>query len=245
MVSKAQRSGTDIHSNQFVQGLFDEMSATYGRANIVSSFGFCVRWRKKCVQQIDIKAGDAVIDLMSGMGELWPSITEKVRSSGEIKAIDFSPVMCEKSRVAAERLDKFDIQILQEDALKNSLPDESADVVVSTFGLKTLTKEQCKQLAKEVFRILKPGGKLSLLEISVPRFRPLRLVYMFYLKYIVPLFGQMLLGNPENYRMLGKYTEKFGDCSYFGESCSNAGLKVITRKFFFGCATAVVGQKLQ
>ena len=123
MVSKAQRSGTDIHSNQFVQGLFDEMSATYGRANIVSSFGFCVRWRKKCVQQVDIKAGESVVDLMSGMGELWPSITEKVRSSGEIKAIDFSQVMCDKSRVAAERLDKFDIQIVQEDAINNSLPD--------------------------------------------------------------------------------------------------------------------------
>ena len=75
------------------------------------------------MQQIDIKAGDAVIDLMSGMGELWPSITEKVRSSGEIKAIDFSQVMCDKSRVAAERLDKFDIQIVQEDAINNSLPD--------------------------------------------------------------------------------------------------------------------------
>jgi len=87
------------------------------------------------------------------------------------------------------------IKISQEDVLDHSIPDESADAVVSTFGLKTL-RGQCKKLAEEIHRVLKPGGNLSLLEISVPAFTPLRFLYMCYLKYIVPLFGQITTWKP-------------------------------------------------
>ena len=121
--------------------------------------------------------------------------------------------------------------------------DGIADVVLSTFGLKTFTREQRARLAREVARVVRPGGRLSLLEISVPPPLLLRWPYMVYIKYFVPLIGRLLLGNPDNYRLLGVYTSRFRDCSEFAAQCTDAGLRVQMRRFFFGCATAVVGEK--
>ena len=237
------KSEQDIYSPAFVRGLFDEMSATYGRTNVISSFGFCVRWRRQCARQVGIRPHDTVFDLMSGMGELWPSIAARLGQSGCIRAVDFSPAMCARSREVASRLGGSNIELFEEDVLNNSIPDGAADVVVSSFGLKTFTRQQRGRLAQEVGRILRPGGRLSLLEVSVPPLPLLRWLYMAYLKYVVPLLGWLLLGNPDNYRLLGVYTEAFGNCDSFAEDCTRAGLQVRNQSLFFGCATAVVGEK--
>lgn len=219
------------------------MSQTYGIVNLVSSFGFCARWRRQCIEQVPIRAGDVVFDLMSGMGELWPGLAERVGLQGRIGAIDFSPVMCERSRATADRLRQTRIDLLREDVLRNSIPDGAGDVVVSSFGLKTFTGEQLARLAREVARILRPGGRFAFLEISVPRFGLLRWPYMAYLKFVVPMIGRFFLGNPDNYRLLGRYTEAHGDCREFVSHCASAGLRARLSSFFLGCATGVVGEK--
>jgi demethylmenaquinone methyltransferase/2-methoxy-6-polyprenyl-1,4-benzoquinol methylase len=233
----------DIYDPEFVRGLFAEMSQTYGIVNLVSSLGFCVRWRRQCIEQIPIHVGDVVFDLMSGMGELWPGVAAKIGRSGRICAVDFCPAMCARSRVTAARLRETRIDLRQEDVLRNSIPDSSADVVVSSFGLKTFTSAQRARLAVEVARILRPGGTCSFLEISVPRLALLRWPYLGYLNTIVPLIGRLLLGNPENYRLLGVYTAAHRDCQEFVQHCTAAGLRVELSSFFFGCATGVVGRK--
>jgi ubiquinone/menaquinone biosynthesis C-methylase UbiE len=233
----------DIYSPEFVRGLFDEMSQTYGVVNLVSSFGFAVRWRRQCIKQVPIRVGDVVFDLLSGMGELWPGLAAKVGRTGRICALDFSPVMCARSRVSAGRLPEASIALRQEDVLRNSIADSSADVVVSSFGLKTFTSPQRARLAREVARILRPGGTFSFLEISVPPLALLRWPYMAYLNHLVPWIGRLLLGNPDNYRLLGVYTAAHRDCREFAQQCTAAGLRVRFSSFFFGCATGVVGQK--
>jgi demethylmenaquinone methyltransferase/2-methoxy-6-polyprenyl-1,4-benzoquinol methylase len=219
------------------------MSRTYGVVNVLSSFGFCVRWRRQCVAQVGIRPGDRVYDLMSGMGELWPGIARRLQAQGSIHAVDFSRVMCERSRPTAARLNGVGVEVLEEDVLQNSIPDGSADVVVSSFGLKTFTTGQRELLARQLARILRPGGRFSFLEISVPPAAILRWPFMAYLHYLVPLLGRLLLGNPDNYRMLGVYTAAYGDCGEFARLCADAGLNVTPRRFFFGCATGVVGEK--
>jgi demethylmenaquinone methyltransferase/2-methoxy-6-polyprenyl-1,4-benzoquinol methylase len=219
------------------------MSQTYGVVNLVASFGFCVRWRRQCIEQVPIRVGDIVFDLMSGMGELWPGLAPRVGRAGRICALDFSSAMCARARTTAERLRDTGIDLRQEDVLRNSIADSSADVVVSSFGLKTFTAEQRARLAREVARILRPGGQFSFLEISVPPLALLRWPYMAYLKYLVPLIGRLFLGNPDNYRLLGVYTEAHRDCREFAQYCTAAGLRVGLSSFFFGCATGVVGEK--
>jgi demethylmenaquinone methyltransferase/2-methoxy-6-polyprenyl-1,4-benzoquinol methylase len=117
------------------------------------------------------------------------------------------------------------------------------DTVVSSFGLKTFDEEQQARLAQRVAHALRPGGAFSFIEISAPRFAPLRWLYMFYVKHVIPIAGWVLLGNPANYRMLGVYTDAFGDCRHFARCAQGAGLDAEYVSYFFGCATGVRGRK--
>jgi ubiquinone/menaquinone biosynthesis C-methylase UbiE len=233
----------DIYRSEFVRGLFQEMSATYGTVNVLSSFGFCIFWRRQCAAAVPIRPGETVVDFFSGMGELWPDVVRQAGANIRLTAVDFCPAMVARSRRTAERLPSADVTVLEEDVLANSIPAGSVDVVVSSFGLKTFTSEQRAALARETERILRPGGRFSYLEISVPPQRLLRWPYMFYVRFLVPMLGRLMLGNPDNYRLLGVYTDAFGNAAEFAEQCSAAGLTAEYKRYFFGCATGVVGEK--
>ena len=68
----------DLYDPAFVRGLFDEMAATYGPVNLLSSFGFCIRWRRQCLRLIDLRPGSTVLDLMCGMGELESDVADRI-----------------------------------------------------------------------------------------------------------------------------------------------------------------------
>jgi demethylmenaquinone methyltransferase/2-methoxy-6-polyprenyl-1,4-benzoquinol methylase len=211
--------------------------------NLVSSLGFCRRWRRQCVRAIPIRRGDRILDLMTGMGEIIPDAARRTGEEGEITAIDFSARMCREARRHTDDRVPCSVRVIEADVLAIELPPGSVDAVLSTFGLKTLSVAQLRILARRVSDVLATGGRLSLLEISVPRSRWLRIPYLFYLRRVIPLIGAMFLGNPENYRWLGVYTEAFGDCSDACRAFSEAGLEVEMASYFFGCATGIVGRK--
>ncbi len=236
----------NIHEADFIEALFDEMSATYGRVNFLSSFGFSRRWRRQFVREASIGPGMAVCDLMCGAGECWDAISLHLaksggRPGGRLHALDFSGGMLRKARKRS--LPGLDVTISRQDALASSLEDGCADRIVCGFGVKTLSGEQKEIFASEVARVLKPGGAFSLVEVSVPRLGPLKSLYMFYLKEVIPLIGRMLLGNPDNYRMLGVYTEDFGDCRGMRHILERQGLRTKYHEYFFGCASGVSGVK--
>jgi len=124
--------------------------------------------------------------------------------------------------------------------LRNRIESASADFITSTFGLKTFSEEQHAVLAREISRILKKGGQVSMIEVS----KPLRILFMFYLKRVIPLIGKLFMGNSRDYRMLGIYCEAFGDCRSFRDKLEKAGIQTGYKEYFFGCATGVVGVKL-
>jgi len=213
------------------------MADTYGHVNLVSSFGFTARWRHQVVAELPLASARTVVDLMSGMGELWRSLSPQLSSSTTVVGIDLSPEMVKRAR----RDWPFPIEVQVGDVLTWNPASLCADVIVSSFGLKTFDHAQQRQLAHKVAQLLRPGGSYSFIEISVPPFRPLRAVYMFYLKRLIPLIGRLFLGNPENYRLLGVYTEAFGDARHFANCLREAGLEAAAVSYFFGCATGVRG----
>jgi len=233
----------DIYEKAFVQSLFNEMASTYGLTNLISSFGFCERWRRQCVALAQIKPGMTVCDMMTGMGECWPGINNNLKNNGKIISLDFSSDMCRRAMKSKRKYPNLAIEILEQDALSNDIPSSSADCLISSFGLKTLSDMQKDSFVQEIKRILKPNGVFSLVEISVPETGFLKTPYMFYLKHIIPFVGLFLLGNPKNYRFLGIYTERFKNSRSVFDSLKRMGFQASFKSLFFGCATAVWGRK--
>ncbi|HWF92724.1 MAG TPA: class I SAM-dependent methyltransferase [Terriglobales bacterium] len=222
-----------------VRALFDEMSATYGVVNLVASFGFAARWRHQAVENLPFANGVHIVDLMSGMNELCHSISKYVTKNVCLTGVDFSPEMVSKARTDWP----FVVENHLADIFKWDILSCSADVVVSSFGLKTFDGSQQHELARRVARLLRPGGIFSFVEISVPPARLLQRLYLFYLIHVIPWIGKLFLGNPDNYRMLGFYAREFGCCRHFATCLREQGLEVVELSYFFGCATGVRGFK--
>ena len=121
--------------------------------------------------------------------------------------------------------------------------DQSIDCVVSAFGLKTLDRAAVTRLAGELARIVRPGGRISLLEISTAEGWWLSPAYRFYVNRVIPLVGRLCLGDIDCYRMLGRYTAAFGSCAPVASIFDDAGFAVEVRRHLFGCATSIVGSR--
>jgi ubiquinone/menaquinone biosynthesis methyltransferase len=231
----------NIYDSNYVEALFDKMSTSYNRMNYITSFGFSERWRRQCVEKLNIKDDSLTADLMTGMGECWKYILKK--DNTKLLALDFSGEMIKRAQKRIDKHPGCSIQLLKENVFNNSIVAESVDFVVCGFGLKTFNEVQIADLAKEVKRILKPGGEFSFIEISVPKNIILRLLYMFYLNYIIPLLGFIFLGNPDSYRMLGVYTQYFNNARLSYQIFADSGFTVEFQDYFFACATGISGKK--
>ncbi len=235
----------EIYEPKFVEKLFDKMSSSYSKMNYITSFGFSERWRRQCVEEIEIEKGKTVVDLMTGMGECWKHILKKSDKNSKLIGLDFSTEMINRAEKNKGKFKKSKIEILKENVFENSIENETADFVISGFGLKTFNDEQLGKLAKEINRILKPDGKFSLIDVSVPNSKVLKPFYMFYLKNIIPILGKLFLGSPETYRMLGVYTEEFGNSKNLYRIFSKLEFEVKYVEYFYGCASGIKGWKIK
>ena len=235
----------DIYDPTFVKDVFDRCSEKYIAFSYFCSMGFTERWRRQCVEAMPTPdaAAPAGYDLMSGTGEAWPHFIRRHPQTRSIIAIDISEGMHKRAleRLHAHR--DYHVEFIEDDALSSTLPDESADFIISTFGLKTFNQAQHEKLAKLVARVLKPGGVFSMIEASDPKGWALRPVYLFYLKTALPLIERFFLNGAQDFSMIGAYCMNFADASGFAGMLRKEGLDAEYRRYFFGCATGVSGRK--
>lgn len=236
---------TDIYEPEFVKGVFDRCSEQYIAFSYVCSLGFTERWRSQCVANMPPPASNSPTgyDLMAGTGEVWPHLLKRHPKTASITAVDISTGMHKRAIARLHKHRAHKIYFVEDNVLVSQLPKNSADFVISTFGLKTFTSEQHAKLAKLTATVLKPGGVYSFIEASDPKgwlFRPL---YLFHLKWILPLIERFLMRGAQDFAMIGTYSTNFGDAEEFAELLAKNGLDVQFKKYFFGCATGVVGRK--
>jgi demethylmenaquinone methyltransferase/2-methoxy-6-polyprenyl-1,4-benzoquinol methylase len=233
----------NIYNPEYVKGLFNRMSNSYERMNFITSFGFSIRWRRQFLEPFKPSKHKAeIIDLLTGMGETWDATKIKFPNSN-LTVLDFSDGMLKYAKQKSETKFNNEIIVLQQDILNNQLPSNHYDFVTCAFGLKTFNEEQIQILAKETKRILKKDGQFSFVEVSKPNSKILKALYGFYLGQIIPILGRLLLGNPEEYRMLWQYTNKFDNVKRATEIFSETGLTTNFNSYFYGCATGFYGTK--
>jgi ubiquinone/menaquinone biosynthesis C-methylase UbiE len=183
-------------------------------------------------------------DLMAGTGEVWPHLLKRFETIGAITAVDISSGM---HRLAMQRLHAHrahQIKFIEDDVLASEIASDSADFVISTFGLKTFNPEQHTRLAALVARVLKPGGAFAMIEASDPKGWVLRPLYRFHLKVILPLIERLFLRGAQDFAMIGTYSHNFGNAAAFADMLRSQGLQVEFHRYFFGCATGASGRKV-
>jgi len=232
-----------IYNPEYVKGLFNRMSSSYERMNYITSFGFSIRWRTQFLEPFQSTTDKIeIIDLLTGMGETWGAVKNKFPNA-KLSALDFSTEMLKNAKTKSEKHYDNNVLLLQQDILKSDLPSNHYDIVICAFGLKTFAPEQLQVLATETKRILKPGGQFSFIEVSKPTNKILKQLYSFYLGRIIPVLGKLLLGNPTEYKMLWRYTDKFDNAKRAEEIFNNHGLTTKSNSYFYGCSTGFSGQK--
>lgn len=243
--NQPERSNEQLHDPDFVKNLFDSMCETYGIVNYFSSLGFTERWRRQCLNHVDVNSGDVVLDFMTGMGEMFPHLQKNASQKLNVCAVDISSAMCQQAKETGDRFGNNDVQfqVTQMNALQPGIKPSSADAIVASFGLKTFSERQIHRLAETVRSLLKPGGQYAMIEISVPSNPVIRVPYLFYIHYLIPLIGRVCLGDPADYRLLGTYTESFGSCEWCKPIFHEHGLTAEVTPYFFGCMTALHGRR--
>lgn len=228
----------DIHDEQFVRALFDEMAKTYGLVNMISSLGFAYFWRKLAVGLIPISS-KRICDIMTGQGECLGHVKRRHGVEVEIDLVDLSSVMCVRAKQTKERVGISKGKVFNTHAQEIPVPDDHYDAIVSTFGMKTLSDGNLKDLSRELYRVIKPKGEVSILEFSIPPNPVIRFLFKIYVKHYVPLLDRFFLGNPDNYRLLWTYTQDFLNCHRLIPIFERAGFHVQFQSHFFGSATVI------
>ncbi|ODU65361.1 MAG: bifunctional demethylmenaquinone methyltransferase/2-methoxy-6-polyprenyl-1,4-benzoquinol methylase [Micrococcales bacterium 70-64] len=177
-----------------VSGMFDDVAKHYDRTNTVLSAGNAVLWRMAMVRAVAPQQGERILDVAAGTGT---SSAALARSGAEVIALDFSAGM-----VAEGRRKHKKIEFIEGDAERLPFPDNQFDAVTISFGLRNVNDP--KQALAEMFRVLKPGGRLVVCEFSKPPIAIFRAGYWAYLQYVMPTVVDRVSSNPAAYSYLAE-----------------------------------------
>ena len=178
-----------------VGDLFASIASSYDLINDLQSFGLHRWWKRRLVSLAAPQPGDPVLDLCCGTGDV---AFRFARAGAAVVGADFSASMLSvaESRRAREGA-HASVQFVRADALCLPFPDASFEVVTISYGLRNLS--DFNRGLREMWRVLKPGGRLLVLDFGKPDLAPWRWLFFQYLRWIVPVFGRMVCRNASAY----------------------------------------------
>jgi demethylmenaquinone methyltransferase/2-methoxy-6-polyprenyl-1,4-benzoquinol methylase len=186
-----------------VREVFDSVANKYDLMNDLMSFGIHRLWKRQTVELSGVRRGQRVLDLAAGTGDLSARFSGLVGPDGLVVFSDINAAMLDQGR--SRMLDEGRLKSLcyvQADAQFLPFPDNYFDCVTIGFGLRNVTD---KQLALDtIFRVVKPGGRLLILEFSKPTNKPLEKLYDLYSFTLLPKIGKVVTNDEESYRYLAE-----------------------------------------
>jgi demethylmenaquinone methyltransferase/2-methoxy-6-polyprenyl-1,4-benzoquinol methylase len=208
------RSGT--LSEPQVQAMFDRIASVYDLMNSVMTVGLHHRWRSRAADLAAVGPGDRVLDVASGTGDLAIELARRVGESGEVIGSDFSEGMLELARAKAPGL-RFE----QANALDLPYDDDSFDAATVGFGARNFS--DLPQGLREMARVVRPGGRVVILEITTPERPPLSWFFRLWFDRLVPLLGRFA-GDSDAYTYLPSSVRRFPNARGLGAAMAAVGL---------------------
>ena len=212
-----------------VEQMFDNIAPTYDRLNHVLSFNIDRIWRRRVMRIVRNEQPKVVMDIATGTGDLAIAMAKRIEQA-RILGVDLSEEMLRVAEVKISNLGLTErISLTKGDAENlDMVAAESVDVVTVAFGVRNF--ENLEKGLSELYRTLKPGGKLVVLEFSIPRNRLVRWVYAQYSHRLLPRIGAMISKDRKAYDYLPDSVEEFPSPERFAEMLRGVGFASVKAK---------------
>lgn len=205
-----------------VNSMFDRISGVYDRMNRVMTAGLDQSWRARATERARLEPGMKALDLCCGTGDLALMLAERVGLEGEVIGADFSRPMLDIALQKAKDAGLRQAQFQWADALDLPFEDETFDALTIAFGARNLA--DLDKGINEMRRVLVPGGRLVILEITQPRRQPLAGFFGLWFDRIVPMLGKFA-GDSSAYTYLPESVRSFPDAETLAGRLDGAGLR--------------------
>ena len=202
--------------------MFDRISGVYDRMNRVMTAGLDQAWRERAADRARLEPGQKALDLCCGTGDLALALARRVGPEGEVTGADFSRPMLDLAVAKAQSRAAGQVRFEWADALELPYPDHSFDAVTVGFGARNLA--DLDRGLSEMHRLLVPGGRLAILEITQPERQPLAGFFRLWFDRAVPLIG-MLAGDSSAYAYLPESVRSFPDARSLAAKLDAAGFR--------------------
>jgi demethylmenaquinone methyltransferase/2-methoxy-6-polyprenyl-1,4-benzoquinol methylase len=225
-----------------IRRMFAEIAPRYDLLNHVLSFNVDRRWRRLAVEALGLRPQDVVLDVCTGTADLALELARKVRleAGGAVFGADFClPMVALGERKRVRRVEER-LRLLAADALRLPFPDGSFDAVAVAFGVRNLADLDAG--LRELMRVLKPAGRLAVLEFTTPPRRWLRRLFHFYFHRMLPRIGALLSGRTGGgtaYRYLPASVAEFASPESLSRSIEAAGCSTVRFRLLSGGIAAL------
>ena len=225
-----------------IAAMFDRISPKYDALNHLLSLNIDKMWRRKAAKAVSRSCPKTILDLATGTADLAIALA-KHNPQAHIIGMDISEKMLEigKEKVAKKNLEN-QIELQVGDAASLPFEDARFDAVTVAFGVRNF--EDLDKGLSEISRVLKPGGQAVILEFSMPERFPVKQLYRFYFKRLLPFIGRIISKDKGAYTYLPNSVEKFPEPEAFSRSLASFGLgKCQTKQLTMGIATLYIAEK--
>lgn len=224
--------------------MFDGIAESYDKFNHVSSMSIDKTWRKRSLKRfIDKQKKQDILDIACGTGDYSITIARNMNPNSHVTGVDLSDGMLKIMEQKVAKLQMTDlISMEQGDSENMRFEDNSFDCATIAFGIRNF--ENREKGLKEILRVLRPGGKLVILELSVPSNPIISWAFKLYFLHIMPLLGGKMSGDKAAYQYLPASVLKFPKKKEWMATMESCGYKNVTHKAFtFGICRMYIGIK--
>jgi len=231
----------DTAKKQQVADMFDSISPKYDFLNHFLSLGIDIRWRKKAIKQLKEIQPKHILDIATGTGDF--AIESLSLNPEQVVGVDISEGMLSVGREKLKKR-KLDDRITLKSGDSENLPfdDNMFDAIIVAFGVRNF--ENLEKGLAEMFRVLRPGGKVVVLEFSKPKSFPFKQLYNFYFKNILPTVGKIISKDKAAYTYLPESVKSFPDGKLFTDILDGVGFnKTQCKPLTLGISSIYTGIK--
>ncbi|MBX2932752.1 MAG: bifunctional demethylmenaquinone methyltransferase/2-methoxy-6-polyprenyl-1,4-benzoquinol methylase UbiE [Ferruginibacter sp.] len=227
---------------QQVAGMFDDIAFRYDFLNRFLSAGIDLRWRKKAIKELALLKPKIILDVATGTADV-AIMTTNILKPEKITGIDISEGMLQIGRKKIEKLGlQNSIELLNGDSETINFKNDTFDAVTVAFGVRNF--ENLEKGLAEIYRVLKPGGKLVVLEFSKPKNAIVKTTYDLYMKFICSKVGKLISKNRTAYKYLDESIKKFPEGKNFTYILDNLGFtNTYIKTLSLGICSIYCGEK--